>query len=350
MSDNMRNESPEPGGTAQCDVPGFLRGTRIMTESGEVPVEALAVGMRVLTAAGEHQPIRWVGHRRVDPRRHPRPEWVNPVRIRRGAIGSALPRREIQVSPALVLVFGDLHVAARALVNGATVATAEALDVAAYFHIELDEPRALLAEGLAAESYRDVGNRAVFGNAGRVLVLHPRSAPLPAAAAAAGGAVYDLRRRLLQRAHALGFAISRDPALSIRADDWPIIPSTVDGSVYRFSLPAAASDVRIVSRAAVPAEIDPTSYDRRRLGVLLERLVLSGPSGQIEIAAADPVLSEGFHAPEVQGRRVVRWTDGHARLPAAAIAGMNRIELHVLASQPAWAGAAPPASPATRSA
>jgi hypothetical protein len=245
-----------------------------------------------------------------------------------------------------MLVFGDVAVPAQALVNGATIAPVTGREMLEYFHLELDRPAALLAEGLAIESYRDVGNRAVFGNAGRVLVLHPRPAPAPAP----GGAVYDLRRRLLQRAQALGFAITRDPALSLRADEWPIMPSLVDGQVYRFSLPAAASDVRIVSRAAVPAEIDATASDRRRLGVLLERLVLSGPNGHVDITADDRVLSEGFHPPELSGGRMVRWTDGHARLPAAALAGMNRIELHVLGTQPSWAGAAPPAAPVTRSA
>ena len=341
MPEEKQNETMGRG-----DVPGFLRGTRIMTDRGEVAVEALAVGMRVLTAAGEHRPIRWIGRRRVVPGRHPRPDWINPIRIRRGAFGNSLPRRELHVSPALMLVFGDLAVPVQALVNGATLAPVDGLEVLDYVHLELDRPEALLVEGLAAESYRDVGNRAVFGNAGAVLVLHPLPPPAPAA----GGAVFDLRRRLLQRAHALGFAITREPALSLRADEWPIMPSLVDGSVYRFSLPAATTDLRIVSRAAVPAEIDPAAADRRRLGVLLERLVFSGPNGRVEIAADDRMLSEGFHPPELAGGRLVRWTDGHARLPAAALAGMNRIELHVQASQPAWAGAAPPASPATRSA
>jgi hypothetical protein len=354
MSDSVQNEAPrcnEPEPPTRCDVPGFLRGTRIMTERGEVVVEALGVGMRVLTVTGEYQPIRWIGRRRIDPRRHPRPDWVYPIRIRRGAMGNALPRREMHVSPALMLVFGTLCVAVQDLVNGATIAPNDGLETLEYFHLELDRPEGLLAEGLAAESYRDVGNRAVFGNGGRVLVLHPL--PPPAAAPSGTGAgvgAYDLRRRLLQRAHALGFSITREAGLSLRADEWPIMPSLVDGPVHRFSLPAATADLRIVSRAAVPAEIDPTAQDRRRLGVLLERLVLTGPNGHLEIGAGDRLLSEGFHPPEIVGKRLVRWTDGHARLPAEAIAGMNRIELHVVGAQPSWAGAAPPAAPATRSA
>lgn len=42
-----------------------------------------------------------------------------------------------------------------------------------YFHIELDQHDVLFAEGLEVESYLDTGDRAMFTNAGRPVVLHP---------------------------------------------------------------------------------------------------------------------------------------------------------------------------------
>ncbi|MET3694661.1 Hint domain-containing protein, partial [Methylobacterium goesingense] len=54
------------------DVACYVTGTRIRTEHGEVAVENLRVGDRVLTAAGQHRPIRWIGSRAMAPRRHPR--------------------------------------------------------------------------------------------------------------------------------------------------------------------------------------------------------------------------------------------------------------------------------------
>ncbi len=45
-----------------------------------------------------------------------------------------------------------------------------------YFHLELDRHDALLAEGLACESYLDTGNRAAFEDAPAPL-LHPDFAP-----------------------------------------------------------------------------------------------------------------------------------------------------------------------------
>ncbi|WP_048861183.1 Hint domain-containing protein, partial [Acidisphaera rubrifaciens] len=51
------------------DVTCFRAGTRIRTPAGDVPVETLAVGDLVLTAAGAARPVRWIGRRRIDCRR-----------------------------------------------------------------------------------------------------------------------------------------------------------------------------------------------------------------------------------------------------------------------------------------
>jgi hypothetical protein len=51
--------------TVTANIPCFCRGTLIRTPSGDVPVEALAVGDRILTLSGEAQPIVWIGTGRV---------------------------------------------------------------------------------------------------------------------------------------------------------------------------------------------------------------------------------------------------------------------------------------------
>ena len=63
----------------------YAAGTRIVTARGEVKVEDLAVGDIVRTRFAGLAPIKWIGHRRIDCRRHPDPQQVWPVRIVAGA-------------------------------------------------------------------------------------------------------------------------------------------------------------------------------------------------------------------------------------------------------------------------
>ena len=116
--------------------------------------------------------------------------------------------------------------------NGASIRQEAGLSQAHYFHIELDRHDLLFADGLAAESYLDTGNRAMFANAGVPLVLHP--GPGDAAAQRQREAmsclplccrpaqVEPLWLALAARAEALGFALpvvatTDDPALCIVA-------------------------------------------------------------------------------------------------------------------------------------
>jgi hypothetical protein len=243
-------------------------------------------------------------------------------------------------------------IAARALVNGATVLPDPTWQCVEYVHIACDAHDVLVAEGAPAESLPPRGNLSAFAG-GAVMLLHPGFAEAgPAGSDCAprlnsGPAVREARQALLERARLLGHGITHDPDLHLLVDGVRIDPSGSAGALRRFLVPPEAGDIRILSRAGVPAELEALSEDRRRLGVMLGGIVVRGTFGVMHLPPEHPALREGFHVAERRGAACVRWTDGHARLPPCPPTP-SRLELQVLAVQPAWARAAVPDAPANR--
>ena len=143
----------------------FAAGTRIATDRGEVAVERLRPGDVVLTAAGEMVPALWVGRRHVTLAGRANAAEMAPVRIRAGALGAGLPRRDLLVSPDHCLFLDGVLVPARLLVDGTSIVVETAMAEVTWFHVELARHDVLLAEGAPAESWLDCGNRAWFANA-----------------------------------------------------------------------------------------------------------------------------------------------------------------------------------------
>jgi hypothetical protein len=141
----------------------FAAGTRIACEAGEVAVEDLRVEDRVLLAGGGTSPIVWIGHRRIDCRRHADPDTVLPVRVAPGAFGEEAPRRPLFLSPEHAVFTGGVLIPIRLLMNGSSIRQVER-ETVTYYHVELEHHAVILAEGLAAESFLDTGNRAWFDN------------------------------------------------------------------------------------------------------------------------------------------------------------------------------------------
>jgi hypothetical protein len=155
-------------------MPCFVAGTRISAERGEVPVEELCVGDRVqvVGTASSSRPITWIGWRTVNCTRHPDPQQVWPVRIASGAFGPGRPVRDLYLSPNHAVYFGDVLIPVKHLINGSTIAQSP-VDEVSYYHVELLRHAVLLAEGLPAESYLDIGDRPNFANSGGPVALHP---------------------------------------------------------------------------------------------------------------------------------------------------------------------------------
>jgi hypothetical protein len=154
----------------------FLSGTRIKSTKGEVSIEELRIGDSVLTASGEARPIKFIGRRKIS--RELSKPWTGegPVKISRFAIDGKAPRSDLYVSPAHAIYIDGILIPVSNLVNGVTIvadAKPEALSLT-YFHIELDTHEAILAEGLAVESFlRD--NPHAFDNADEYVRLYGSS-------------------------------------------------------------------------------------------------------------------------------------------------------------------------------
>jgi len=299
--------------------PCYCRGTLILAEHGERPVEDLKIGDLVATRTGQ-RPIKWIGTRAYDPRFIRGQKSVLPIVISAGALARGVPARDLWVSPEHALYIDSALVPARLLVNGMTISQVEVVDRAEYFHLEFENHEIIFAEGAAAESYVESDNRRGFHNFEEFAALYPddvrpsfrecatRVTPETPALAA-------IRRKLFDRAEVLGHPTTDDPDLHLIADGEIIRPCSVENDLYTFMLDRKPREIRLASSSAVPAELELSSTDTRRLGACIERIVLRDDYVRLDISHAHPSLCEGFH--EDEGSR--RWTDGMALLPDALL-------------------------------
>jgi hypothetical protein len=184
----------------------YLAGTRILTREGEVAVEDLVIGDRIMTLSGEAKRIKWIGRRAYDPRFVAGNSGILPIVIKRGALGEDLPRHDLFVSPEHALFIDGMLVPARALANGVSIATKRPKGMIEYYHIELAEHDVIYAEGVTAETYVDCGNRGMFQNAPEFRRLYPGQDGAKWAYCApvvtSGPELEEVRRRIAERAGA----------------------------------------------------------------------------------------------------------------------------------------------------
>ncbi|ODU62340.1 MAG: hypothetical protein ABS99_00895 [Acetobacteraceae bacterium SCN 69-10] len=134
---------------------GFAAGTMVATASGRRNVELLDIGDEVLDATGTPRRVRWTvrivltaAHLTAQPE-------ARPIRVRAGALGEGMPRRDLVVAPltelAVVLPTRALvTLSARLLMNDHTILRDSGTDRLELFEVELDGDAGLIAEDLPA--------------------------------------------------------------------------------------------------------------------------------------------------------------------------------------------------------
>ncbi len=139
--------------------PCFTPGSLIATDRGWRAVETLRRGDRVVTRDNGLKRIAWAGRRELsygDLQEHPD---LQPVLIRKGALGRGEPTRDMLVSPnhrfllvASHLNDGEALVAARHMTGRRGVELAPVLGVS-YLHLLLEAHEVILANGTWTESF-----------------------------------------------------------------------------------------------------------------------------------------------------------------------------------------------------
>jgi len=292
----------------------FCKGTRILTEGGEVAVEDLKVGDLAITASGKARPIRWLGRMILRVAANHKIEDISPVRIARDAFGEGLPVRDLYLSPGHCVAWNGVMIPVDVLKNGRTVAQ-ELRESVEYWHVELDEHDVLLAEGLPCESYLNTGGAISFVNGleFREISSKPRhwsETCLPYTAS--GPTVEKTKAELLDRAQKLRHSLTSDPDLHIVADGRRVEAIPLGQKRLLFVLPAGQKSVSLHSRTFAPADTDPASGDRRMLGACIMRMQIDGDDLPLDAVA------DGWHELEQSGAIKWRWTDGRTPLPANA--------------------------------
>ncbi|NGQ90005.1 hypothetical protein G5V65_03785 [Rhodobacter sp. HX-7-19] len=136
-------------------VPCFTTGTRLLTDRGEVPVEAIRAGDLVMTADHGLQPVIWAGGRHLDAAALASQPLLRPVLIRDGALGN---RGDVLVSPnhaVLAEVDGaEMLVRAKHLAEtgDARFRIAKGRREVGYHHILLERHGIVFAQGMATET------------------------------------------------------------------------------------------------------------------------------------------------------------------------------------------------------
>jgi hypothetical protein len=152
---SVRKSESAPACAVGCAC--FLKGTKILTPSGDRLVQELQIGDEVRTLAGR-RPIKWIGYNKFT--KEEGRVWqdrVMPIRVARFAIDDHSPHGDLYLSPLHCVFFNEALIPVKYLVNWISVAQGAPSGMSAieYYHIDLGRHEVLYAEGALVESFFD---------------------------------------------------------------------------------------------------------------------------------------------------------------------------------------------------
>jgi len=337
----------EDNGTTTC----FLAGSMIRTPDGDVAVETLRLGSKVVAFVdGEavERTVTWAGRAHMLAKTGlSDAEAGYPVRILKDALAEGVPYKDMLVTPEHCLFINGGFIPARMLVNGRSVVYDRTMPSYDYFHVETAEHSVIMADGMMTESYLDTGNRHSFRQNGTVVSFGGRARTWNDDAAAplvvSREVVEPIFRKIEARAVNSGLENTASAPVLTEESGLHLVTSTgqtlhqvrTANDRVMFMIPSDVTDVRLISRTARPSEtVGPFVDDRRDLGVLVGEITLFDSGHTIRI---DQHLTEaGLAGWDVQENVAARWTNGNAMLSLTARQpnSLGMLAIQVLAAGP----------------
>lgn len=184
----------------------FTPGTLIATPKGEIAVENLRIGDKVITRDNGLQEIRWMGGKEMGWHDFAANPHLKPVLVKAGSLGNDLPERDMMLSPnhrllvandrtALYFDEHEVLVAAKHLIGGKGIQQVNSVGTT-YFHFMFDQHEVVLSNGAWTESFQP-GDYTLkgLGNAQRTEVFEL----FPELKTVAGVEAYQAARKTLKK-------------------------------------------------------------------------------------------------------------------------------------------------------
>ena len=182
----------------------------------------------------------------------------------------------------------------------------------------------------------------MFANGPGAAAIHPlfdtgaghpdRGAGACARLAVDAETVEPVWRRLNARAASLGHrptaqAITTDPDLLLQTEHETLRPAFRQDGSQVFVLRRPSRFVRLLSRAARPADARPWLDDRRTLGVRVRDLAFDDGIARRDVPLDHPALAQGWLDTERTANTLARWTNGSAMLDLPLSTGLLHVRL-----------------------